>query len=30
MQFCTPQYAAPEIASPADAHRGYLGRPVDM
>ena len=29
-EFCTPQYAAPEIASPADAHRGYLGRPVDM
>lgn len=29
-EFCTPQYAAPEIASPADAHRGYLGRPVDL
>lgn len=29
-EFCTPQYAAPEIASPADAHRGYLGKPVDM
>ena len=28
-EFCTPQYAAPEIASPADAHRGYLGKPVD-
>ena len=27
--FGTPQYAAPEIASAADAHRGYLGRPVD-
>ena len=29
--FCgTPSYVAPEIASPADAHKGYLGRPVDM
>lgn len=26
----TPLYAAAEIASPADATRGYLGRPVDM
>ena len=26
----TPMYLAPEIASPADAHKGYLGRPVDM
>ena len=26
----TPAYLAPEIASPADAHRGYLGRPVDL
>ena len=29
-EFNTPQYAAPEIAAPADAHRGYLGRPVDI
>jgi len=29
-EFNTPMYAAPEIASPADCHRGYLGRPVDM
>jgi len=26
----TPAYLAPELASPADAHRGYLGRPVDV
>ena len=29
-EFCTPQYAAPEIASPTDAHRGYRGHAVDM
>ena len=30
-EFCgTPCYLAPEIASPADAHRGYLGKPVDL
>ena len=29
-EFCTPQYAAPEIAAPADAHRGYRGPPVDV
>ena len=27
-EFCTPQYAAPEIASPTDAHRGYRGHAV--
>ena len=26
----TPAYLAPEVATPADAHRGYYGRPVDM
>ena len=26
----TPMYCAPELASPADASKGYLGRPVDM
>ena len=29
-EFGTPYYLAPEIVSAADAHRGYLGRPVDM
>jgi serine/threonine protein kinase len=26
----TPAYLAPEVVTPADAHRGYLGKPVDM
>ena len=30
-EYCgTPSYLAPEMASPADAHRGYLGKPVDL
>jgi len=26
----TPAYLAPEVCTPADAHKGYLGKPVDM
>lgn len=26
----TPPYLAPEVASPTDASKGYLGKPVDM
>ena len=29
-QVGTPQYVAPELTIPPDAHAGYRGRPVDM